>query len=112
MAWILKFSHPWVLCSLLVLIFVAALLHWRMQRVVLYRYPLATEFYRQGLVTRLPRRKIIAVLRWLLLFTLVLLLGKLQLVDPRSCREVEGIDIILALDVSGSMTLPHDQQDR
>ena len=45
------------------------------------------------------------MLRFLSLLALALLIAKPQLVDPRSNVLVEGIDMVIALDMSGSMRL-------
>jgi len=50
-------------------------------------------------------------MRFITLFILALLIGKPQSVDSRSQIKVEGIDIVLALDVSGSMQHQDDQED-
>jgi Ca-activated chloride channel family protein len=42
---------------------------------------------------------------------LVFLIAKPRLVDPRSTITIEGIDIMIVLDVSGSMSLPHCDGD-
>jgi len=51
-------------------------------------------------------------MRLLLLIGLAFLIGKPQLVDPRSNITVEGIDIVLVLDASGSMQLQDYSDDK
>jgi len=51
-------------------------------------------------------------LRLAILFSLLILLGKPQLVDQKSKVTVEGIDIMMVLDISGSMTCFDDLKDR
>jgi Ca-activated chloride channel family protein len=65
-----------------------------------YTYPLARLFKTKPL---LPAHYILHTLRFLSLVILAFLIGKPQLADTASKIQVEGVDIILALDVSGSM---------
>lgn len=111
MMWQLSFAYPWFLYTLGPGVCMFFLARWRWYKGVLYRYPLATEFYQHALVSRIPRRAFLAGIRFLILLFLVCLIAKPQLIDPRSCVEIEGIDIMLALDVSGSMSLPHGADD-
>jgi len=70
---------------------------------ILYQYSLATELYNNNVVSTHPFKKIFNILRFFLLFLLVFFIAKPQLVDSRSKVAIEGIDIVLVLDVSGSM---------
>jgi len=88
--------------------FVLAVL-WRLKfhKPILYKFPLVHFLHQQGITSKHPYKKILFFLRAVALFVLALLVGKPQLVDVRSKVTVEGIDIMLVLDVSGSM----DAQD-
>lgn len=77
--------------------------HFVFRRRVMYSHTRVAECQNIGLQSTHPHKKIIYCLRFLSLITLALLVGKPQLVDQRSSIRVEGIDIVLVLDVSGSM---------
>lgn len=81
-------------------------------RLVLYQFPLfsyVTSLYTSRF--KMPMY-VLYMLRFLLLFLLVLLLGKPQIVDQKSQVTVEGIDIMMVLDISGSMACFDDIKDR
>ncbi len=70
-----------------------------------YRYSLGASLKRASLASTHPHKKIFWTLRFLTLVILALLIAKPQIVDSRSNIQVDGIDIVLVLDASGSMTL-------
>jgi Ca-activated chloride channel family protein len=72
-----------------------------------YVYPLAGQLVAENFHSRHPYRKILACARFLILSLLVVLIGKPQLADTMSKVIVKGINIMVVLDVSGSM----DYQD-
>jgi len=104
--------YPWIIYAGVPLIVVLSWIRFYQHKGVLYTYPLATDIYRFVLTTRIPRKFLLILLHIILLLMLVILLAKPRWVDPRSCVEVEGIDIILALDVSGSMSCPGARNDK
>jgi Ca-activated chloride channel homolog len=67
------------------------------------QYALTDTIFEQGHSSKHPRNKILNGIRLASLVILTFLMGKPQLVDVRSLAHVDGIDIILALDISGSM---------
>ena len=69
----------------------------------MYIYPLADQLSQEGFSSRHPYRKILSITRFLILSMLVLLIGKPQLVDMTSKVTIKGINIMIVLDVSGSM---------
>lgn len=79
---------------------------------VILTYPLASTFAQQGMNSRHIHKKLLNILRIFILVILALLIARPQLVDLRSLLPVEGIDIILALDVSGSMEMRDDKKDK
>lgn len=83
---------------------------WRYKPVV-YKYSLVQWLSKQTRVGLLPAY-VLWILRFSLLSLLLFLVGKPQLVDQKSTISTEGIDIIIALDASGSMRLIDDMQDR
>ncbi len=98
----LRFYYFDALYFLLPLVFVIAALHWWLRQPTVYRYSLVSALRRYKMKTH-PSRILFSVLRFITLFVLALLIAKPQLVDNRSKIKVEGIDIALVLDVSGSM---------
>jgi Ca-activated chloride channel family protein len=73
-----------------------------------YTYPLARLLHKK--TSFLPAHYILYALRLVSLLTLIFLIAKPQTVDVTSKVQVEGVDIILALDVSGSMQCIDDPQ--
>lgn len=91
---------------------VAALVYrWRWYRPVVYRYSLA-DYVAQRLGRFVAYRSVVfVILRMVLLLLLAWLIGKPQIPDRRTTTHVNGIDIILILDVSGSMACFDDMHD-
>jgi len=79
---------------------------------VVYKYSLASYISRAGAQAVSYFKTIFFFLRITILGLLVFLISKPQLPDRRSQINVEGIDIMLVLDASGSMICFDDQQDR
>jgi len=80
-----------------------------------YSYPLTQTLITSGLARNTPYKKIISGLRLLTLCSLIFLILRPQWVDERSKVDVEGVSIILAIDVSASMNFfddPQGQQPR
>lgn len=78
----------------------------------MYKFTLVEFFIKNGFYASAYQSKIIFVIRFLILLILSLLIARPQLVDVRSKVNVEGIDIIMALDVSGSMNSFDDINDK
>ncbi len=81
-------------------------------RLSLYQFPLIhyiSQHYKK--VSQLPVY-VFYFLRLSILLLLLILIGKPQLVDQKSKVTVEGIDIMMVLDISGSMTCFDDMKDR
>ncbi len=98
-----RFEQWWLLGLTIPLIIAGILLRRWFARTIYFRYSLAHELKEKKCATRHPYRKIYYVVRLCVLFVLAFLIAKPQLVDSRSNIVVEGIDIILVLDASGSM---------
>lgn len=107
------FAYPWVLLVGLGLGILWGVLQWLRGQHVVYSYPLADLFaglpHQQGLVAH--SQKILFSLRAATLCLLVFLTARPQVADDKSHVVVDGVDIILALDVSRSMELFDDQRD-
>jgi Ca-activated chloride channel homolog len=69
----------------------------------LYRYSLAQTLIRTGHTKPPTHRRVFTAIRTILLALLVFLIGKPQLIDYHSKISIDGNDIMLVLDISGSM---------
>jgi Ca-activated chloride channel family protein len=87
---------------LLGVIVVAALMR-RRKKKTKYRYSLGSLFKRESLGTTHPYKKIFWAFRFLTLVVLAVLIARPQIIDSRSNIQIDGIDIMLVLDASGSM---------
>lgn len=94
-AWIFYYTIPFFLMILLIRLF------WH--KIPYYRYSLAGTLQKSGFSFPPTYRKVFFALRIVVLVLLLFLLAKPQIVDTRSRIRVEGIDMVLVLDVSGSM---------
>lgn len=86
-------------------------------RLFFYKYPtylfsLTEVFAREKFGIIIPYRKIISILRFISLCLLLFLVCRPWWVDENSRINVEGIDIVIALDVSQSMFVFDDLKDR
>lgn len=78
-----------------------------------YQYPLTTLLARKGISVAPTHTRIFGIIRASVFALLIFLIGKPQLVDHRSSVLLDGIDIMMVLDVSGSMQFPdYDKKSR
>lgn len=104
----------------LIYLFVSVISLVLLYRLRFYKYPVysysLTNFIKsKGFSYKTYPRKILFFLRFFLLVSLAFLVMRPQWVDSRSRINVEGVDIILTLDLSGSMQVfddLHDQRSR
>lgn len=87
---------------------VSAWFHLKRTKRLVYRYSLGDVLANHGYATRHPYKKIFFLLRFFVLLILAFLIAKPQLVDITSKITAEGINIVLVLDVSGSMQFQDD----
>jgi len=99
----LRFAYEPLLYVLVPIVFIVCLLRIKLVRNTIYKYSLGTLLKKNNFVSRHQHKKIFYFIRFISLIALAILIGKPQLVDPRSKTKIEGIDIMLVLDVSGSM---------
>ncbi len=98
----MRFAHPWLLLLLLALPLLA---WWRRRR----RQPTAFVYSSVSLVkgitgiTRAPSRTILGRLRWLVLALCLIGLARPQQGAGQTEVRAAGVDIVVALDLSGSM---------
>ncbi len=101
----LRFKYPWVLLALLgvpaAVVLDLAVVRWKVARLSWPRVDVAKRLESPGLAVRL--RKVPSVLRGASIALVVLALARPQATAIRDESEVEGIDIILTLDMSFSM---------
>ncbi len=81
-------------------------------RYVRYMYPLTGHLKAHGVSRKIPVHRVLSVLRFLSLLALVFLASRPQWIDETSAVSVKGVDIVLALDVSGSMEAFDDLRER
>lgn len=115
MEWLVQFAYPWILYGGLPLLAAAVWYKLFYYKNPVYSYPLTNVIIKDDFSIRSQRKKILFGIRFITLMSLLFLIARPQLVDRHSKVAVEGIDIILALDVSGSMSWfddPHDQRTR
>ena len=105
MDYILRFYYASWLYFLIPFVLIIAFWKLKWAKGVLYRYSLGSLLKKNKFSSRHPYKKIFFILRFLSLLSLALLIAKPQLIDPRSNILVEGIDIMLVLDVSASMQM-------
>ena len=111
MIYFLRFAYPWVLYGLLPLVVLLMWFRDRVHKQVVYRYSLGTLLHNHNMSSSHPHKKIFFLTRSLVLLILAFLIAKPQLVDSRSKVPVEGIDIVLVMDVSGSMQFQDYEDD-
>jgi Ca-activated chloride channel family protein len=107
----IRFAYPIILLISVPLVLAAILYRLRWHQPISYAYPLAA-FLSAAQKSRIPLQYIFIFLRLCVLLILAFLLAKPQLVDTSSQVHGQGIDIMLVLDISGSMQCFDDQNDR
>ncbi|MBV7339659.1 VWA domain-containing protein [Chloroflexi bacterium TSY] len=100
----IRFAAPWFLTLLLLLPLLVALTYHPKRR-----QPVGILYANVGIATtqirswRLLLHPVLPILRWLVLALLIVALARPQTVDAQQIIKGEGVDIALALDISGSM---------
>jgi Ca-activated chloride channel family protein len=112
MEYLLRCAYPTVLYILVPGVALCAWMRWKFYKGTRYRYPLTTVLKTEGFVVRSYRKPVLACMRLATLLILAVLLAKPRFIDPRTHVHVEGIDIVVVLDVSGSMSFPHHTDDK
>lgn len=107
-----QFVYPWA--TFIASIIVAATSLWQLKfpRRPRYTFALTGLMKQRGCTIGWWRMHVLTAARCSLLGMLALAVGRPQLADMNSLIPVEGIDIMLVLDVSGSMVLFDDLNDR
>src|SRR5579885_413114 len=105
----------WTFLIALAVVLAAAIYRWFWYRPTSYTYSLTSFLSRKNFVSSHPYKKILFALHLAALLVLAFLLAKPQRADTSSKVHGEGIDIVLVLDVSGSMLFfddPHNPRPR
>lgn len=108
----IQLLYPFVTVGLLALITVALVWYFVKRSVPQLRYSLTAFLASHAVQKSTFPRHVLTVLKIGLLIFLALLAGRPQWVDSSQTLLVQGVDIILALDVSGSMRLYDDPRVR
>lgn len=97
----IRFLNPWLGIAVLLTIPLVVIARKFLRKAVIYRYSL-TSFLKKN--HHSPWYKKIFFISRLVIFSLLTaLIAKIQIVDSRSKIPVSGVDIVLVMDVSGSM---------
>lgn len=107
-----RFAYPWVLALGVIILLFSIIVRRFFHKPVIYRYSLSSLLLEKGYGASWLPFKLLALDRLLLLGVLALIAARPQLVDVQSKIPVEGIDIMLVLDASGSMQCFDDLQDQ
>jgi len=109
----IRCSYPWYSIILIAIIIAVMIARRLLHKTVVYRYSLGYALKKNGISARHIYKKVFYILRLLVLLLLAFVIAKPQIVDSRSKIPVEGIDIVLVLDVSGSMRFTdYDDDER
>ena len=109
---LLRFAYVEILYITIPLVLLALLYRFWWYRYPVYRYPLASFLQKHRFAKKSYHKEFLLVLRFIGLLLLAFMVARPQWVDRRSLVDVEGVDIVIALDVSGSMQLFDDLKDR
>jgi Ca-activated chloride channel family protein len=109
---LLRCAYFELLYGLIPAFILIVLYRWFLYRSPIYRYPLTSKIIHEKLSTIAYHKHILFALRAAALLGLIFLTTRPQWVDERSKVNVEGIDIVLAVDVSESMGFFDDLRDR
>lgn len=112
MDYYIRFAYFGLFLFFITLLLIAAWYRWKYYKPVIYKHTTVSLLKRRGIASSYFEKNFLFIIRFIILFLLVLLIGKPQFVDIRSKVPVEGIDIMLALDVSGSMQCFDDIHDK
>ncbi len=112
MNYILQWQQPQMLYWLIPVIILLAWYRLKCYRSVRYRYSLTQEIVRGDAHSHHIYKQFFFILRVAVLALIAMLIAMPRLVDIDSKLPVEGIDIMLVLDVSGSMNNQDDESDQ
>jgi len=90
---------------------IASFIRYKWHQRMIWNYSMTDFLWKKGLIAADYGKLILNVLRIIMFVAMIFFIGKPELVDEKSLLPVEGVDIVIALDVSGSMGLI-DSQNR
>jgi len=108
----LRFAYAHLAPFLVPALILFALYRLRFTKTTRYRFSLAQTLAQSGLGTTSYHKPVLYFLRLITIIGLTLLVMRPQWVDERSKINVEGLDIIMAIDVSNSMVVFDDEKDQ
>lgn len=108
----IRFAYLPFLYGALPLLAIAAWYRWHFYKSPVYKYSLVSTLISKNVQVKVPHKAILGIIRFVTLAGLALLIARPQLVDEQSKVMIEGIDIMMVLDVSGSMQLFDDLKDQ
>lgn len=108
----LYFAYPWLLSYIIPVFIGTAILALLLRRRVRYQYALTGTLKQAGQTVRVPVRHILFLIRALMLLVLTLLIARPQWLDTEQNVNVSGVDIVLTIDISGSMESFDDLRDQ
>lgn len=103
--------HPYIFLLLVIGITLYAVALRYFKSGIYYRYSLADQSARNGYAAAHPYKIIVFTMRLLFLFILAFIIARPQLANTFSKTNMNGVDIMLAIDVSGSMEIADDKKD-
>lgn len=112
MDYFFRFAHPWIALCLLGLVFIGALIKLFWYKPIRFRYSLAGTISKTHHMPGKAFKIIPFFLRFSLLALLALLIARPQWINSNSKVHVEGVDIMVVLDASGSMQCFDDVEDQ
>ncbi|MFH0898128.1 MAG: VWA domain-containing protein, partial [bacterium] len=108
----LRFAYFELFYVLVPLFLLACAYRFTWYKIPLYIYPLGAGITKTNVITKGTHKTMLALLRSVILLVLIFLICRPQWVDEKSKINVEGIDIVIAMDISGSMRVFDDLKDR
>lgn len=103
MEFFVRCANFWVLFLLIPILLACVFIKMKWRRSSSYRYSLGALLHKHAFVSAHKYKTIFFLMRLVVLALLAFLISRPQLVDEHSHIMVEGIDMMLVLDVSGSM---------
>lgn len=108
----LRFAYYQTFYFLVPIFLLALIYRLKFYKYPVYAYSLGDFLQAQGFAKSSNYKKILSFLRAAVLVLLIFLIARPQWVDSSSRVNVEGVDIVLDIDVSGSMQVFDDIKDR
>jgi Ca-activated chloride channel homolog len=108
----LRFAYAYLFSIFFPLLILMVLYRLYFYRVAHYSFPMSSLLQQTALLKKTYHKKILFLIRFASLLGLILLIARPQFVDERSQINVEGVGMVLAIDVSDSMQLFDDLRDR